>query len=290
MKKNLIYLFTVLVLCSCKQSNTNEGSLPRLTVSILPQKYFVQKIAGEGFLIDVLVSPGASHETYDPTPRQMLNVGKSSIYFLNGYLSFEETWKKNFADNNPNLRFAEISKGITVIKGDHEHHDGQCSASGDPHYWLSPACVKIMAANIRDELSVVYPDQKEFFSGNFEKFVREIDSVDLFAKSHLQNLKTNKFLIFHPALTYFANDYGLEQIAIEVDGKTPTAKGMGIFIDLARSQNIRVVMMQSQFDTQNAKAIADEIDGRIVQFDPMSGDWKNNMESIILTLKEALSQ
>jgi zinc transport system substrate-binding protein len=290
MQKVLFWVLALALITACKPTSNPHSK--RITVSILPQKYFVKKIAGEQFTIDVLVAPGASHETYDPTPRQMMDLAKSDIYFMNGYLSFEESWKDNFKQNNPNLIICDLSTGLEVISGTHHHHgEGEsCSHNGDPHFWLSPIAVKTIAANILKELVAVYPDLQDQFTNNYNAFIQEIDSLDKYAKSELSALKSTKFLIFHPALTYFAKDYGLEQVAIEVDGKNPTAKGLGEFIDMARKQNIKLILIQSQFDVQNAQAIALEIDGELVQFDPMAENWKTEMQATILKLKKALSQ
>lgn len=290
MQKILFWVLALFFIVSCTSRSKNETK--RLTVSILPQRYFVQKIAGSQFIIDVLVTPGASHETYDPTPRQMMDMARSTIYFMNGRLSFETSWKDNFKQNNPRLILADVSKGLDIIHGNHHHHaDGEsCGHLGDPHFWLSPKSVKTIARNIYNELVAVYPEMQDQFTDNYNLFLQEIDSLDLFAKKELSGLRSNKFLIFHPALTYFANDYGLEQIAIETDGKNPTAKGMGEFVDLARTENIRLILIQSQFDVQNAEAIAREIDGKLVQFDPMAENWAKEMRATILKLKKALSQ
>lgn len=290
MQKILFWVLALFFMVACTSNPSNETK--RLTVSILPQKYFVEKIAGSQFVIDVLVSPGASHETYDPTPRQMMDMAKSDIYFMNGHLSFEESWKDNFKQNNPNLILTDVSKGLEIIHGGHHHHaDGEsCGHLGDPHFWLSPRSVKTIALNIRQELVAVYPEMQEQFDANYANFLQEIDSLDAFAKKELSAIKSNRFLIFHPALTYFAKDYGLEQVAIEVDGKNPTAKGMGEFIDMARNGNIKLILIQSQFDVQNAEAIAREIDGELVQFNPMAENWDTELRSTILKLKKALSQ
>jgi zinc transport system substrate-binding protein len=286
----VLWVLALFFIAACTSNSANETK--RLTVSILPQKYFVEKIAGSQFVVDVLVTPGASHETYDPTPRQMMDMAQSDIYFMNGRLSFEESWKDNFKQNNPKLIVADVSEGLEIIHGSHHHHaDGEsCGHLGDPHFWLSPRAVKTIASNILKELVAVYPEMQEQFTANYNNFLQEIDSLDAFAKKELSGLKSNTFLIFHPALTYFAKDYGLEQVAIEVDGKNPTAKGMGEFIDMARNENIKLILIQSQFDVQNAQAIAREINGELVQFDPMSENWDNELRATILKLKKALSQ
>lgn len=286
-------VITVALLYGCTSSREPDDRL--VAVSILPQKYFLEQIAGDDFDCEVLVAPGASHETYDPTPKQMARLAGASIWFTNGYLAFEEQWREKFRQNNPRLHIADLSDGIDPIHGhDHAHdHDEtghhNCSHGGvDPHYWLSAREARTLANNMYRELVKRYPDRTETYESNLNDLLTRIDSLDRFAENRLAGTPSRTFMIFHPALTYFARDYELVQVAIEKDGKSPSAKSLREFIDIARGENISLILVQSQFDQQNANTIAREIGGRSVQFDPMAEDWLQNMYEIVELLYEGL--
>jgi len=286
-------LMILAMLSACTNGNMPDSR--RIAVSILPQKYFLEQIAGNDFDCDVLVAPGASHETYDPTPRQMAALANTSIWLTNGYLAFEDQWKEKFRQNNPALQIFDLSEGIEPIHGhDHNHDQGEtghhhCSHGGiDPHYWLSARESRIIATNLCKALVNSYPERRQKYETNLENLLARLDSLDRYADRKLAGTPARTFMIFHPALTYFARDYGLEQVAIEKDGKSPSAKSLREFIDIARRENIRLILVQSQFDQENAATIAREIGGRSVQFDPMDGDWLDNMYHIVDLLHEGL--
>ena len=262
----------------------------RIAVSILPHKYFVERIAGNDFRVDVLVAPGTSHENYDPTPRQMKDLAMSRAWLANGFLSFEDQWKGKFLETNPELKVFDLSEGIETLSGScHDHEDGtHTHGSIDPHFWLSPGAAVIIANNVFEALSQLKPDQEERYRKNLDSLQADLAALHHHTLQGFEGMQGKAFLIFHPALTYFAEQYGLEQIAIEKEGKNPSAQGMKEIIDRARHDNIRVILVQSQFDQENARTIAREIGGRAVAFDPMAADWLTHMYLIADTLSKSM--
>jgi len=281
-----LLLVVVLILNSCGSPQLKENK-PVLSVSILPQKYIVEKICGDQFTIQVLIPPGESPATYDPSPQQMMQLSKSRIYFLIGYIGFEKTWIRDLRKNNPEITFFNTSKGLALENiedrnGDHSH------GNIEPHIWMSPLNVKIIAHNVYDFIASVYPEKEEFYKKNLDLFNEELDTLHTHISNELMHLSTNKFIIYHPALTYFARDYNLIQIPIEKDGKEPTSRYMRTIIDLATKNNIKAILVQKQFDQQEASTIEQEINGKVITIDPLDYQWRQQMMYITMQLKSIL--
>ncbi len=276
--------------CHSEQSNNNK---PLVAVSILPLQYLVDNISGGTVETMVMLPPGTSHEAYDPAPKQMTQLAEAKLYLTTGNTAFDESWLPNLAGNNPGMTVRILTDGIDLIAGSctHEGHTGDDHHEGvDPHYWLSPRSFRIMATSIYNELSQLIPENKGLFQQKYDSITGIIDEIDSLASKELAGLPNRQFMVFHPALTYFARDYGLKQMAIEADGKSPGASGLRSFIDIARQDKIKVIFIQKEYDSTNASAIAREVGATTKSFDHMAYDWPANMTHIITSLKESLSQ
>jgi zinc transport system substrate-binding protein len=276
MRYIIIVCITLILIGSggCRRDQASSGRI--ITVSILPQKYLVEKICGTKFSVQVLLPPGANHETYEPTPLDMATLERANLYFAIGYLDFEMNWLPRFVSARPGLKVFNTSEGIKLIEGHHDEH--QHSGRGtDPHTWLSPDNCKIQAQNITSALVDYDSVNTEYYMQNLARFKLIADSVDTKIRSILASCPGKPFLIFHPALAYFAREYGLEQISIEFEGKEPSAAKIRELIDTARKKNIRTIFISKEFDTRNAEAIAQEINAKVIVFDPMAADWPGNL-------------
>jgi len=256
-----------------------------LFVSILPLKYFADKIVGDTYKVEVTVPPGVGPETYSPTPKQMILLGKAKAYFSIGYLGFEQAWLENFRSTNPNLQIFLTSKDINLIKDETQHGDHAHLQGVDPHIWSSPKEARIIARNICNGMVRIDPDNEDFYRKNLNNLLVEIDKVDSTVAKLLTKASSKKFIIFHPALSYFARDYGLEQLSIEFEGKVPSPKHLQTVIETAKSENIKFVLIQKEFDKENAVIIAKETGSKIIQIDPLDYNWPEQ----IVTIAEKLS-
>ena len=217
-----------------------------------------------------------------------MNLSNSKLYLLSGYLAYEQNWVKNFKANLPNLEFYNTSQGLNLIKNEIKNHDDHDHGPIEPHVWTSPQNVKIISQNIADALIKIKPENKSIFLKNLEQFHKEIDSID-FTINQLLMAKTNRsFIIYHPALTYFAHDYKLTQIPIEQEGKEPSVKHIRAVADFAIENKIKVILIQKQFNKEEAKTLEQEIGGKIVEIDPLAFDWENEMIFIAKQLSENL--
>ncbi len=264
---------------SKKASDKNAGSA--ITVSIVPEKTFVEKIAGEDFKINVLVPPGTTPETGNLLPSQLKDIANSKVWFRIGHIGFEYSWKDKIEQANPKMKVVDLSRGLDLIAEGDRHEGKQSFESGiDPHIWLSPRLVKQMAKKIYDELVLLKPEKTTEYKGNYLKFVKEIDELDIEISNKLRPYKGRKIIVFHPSLSYFARDYGLDQWALESGGKEPAPQHMAKVVDMAKAENIKVIYIQSEFDRENARVFAEETGGKVVQISPLNPDWANNLRNI----------
>ncbi len=273
----LLIAGTLLFSWGCSQSKNRPSSV---TVSILPQKYIVDRISGGKLHVAVMIPPGHSPATYEPTTKQLQTISNSPIYLRIGHIAFEKTEMPKFASINPSMKIADTSAGVKLISTDGENHHGHDHRGIDTHLWLSPRAVKQVARNCAVALSDIFPDKKEIFSNNLAILLRDIDDLDNKITQILKNKQNSKFLVFHPAWGYFARDYSLHQIAIETEGKEPNPEHIRKIIDIARRNNIRTIFIQKQFPTRWAESIARDINGKVVKLDPLAPDWLKNMYKI----------
>lgn len=265
----------------------------KVFVSILPQKYFVEKIGGDLVEVAVMVEPGASPHIYEPKPKQMVALAKTHVYFAIG-VPFETTWLKKIAGTNPNMLVVRTEANIKKIpmKGhDHEGRElvGHHHMVKDPHVWLSPPLVKIQARNILQALLKVDPANRSSYEENYNSFFEELVMLDAEIRAAFKSKdKKVEFMVFHPAWGYFAQAYGLEQVPIEIEGKQPKPAELQYLIQYARERGIKVIFAQPQFSWQAAQAIANSIDGQIVFVDPLAADWCNNLRQVAARFKSAL--
>lgn len=278
-------------------SPASGGNPLKVTVSILPQKYFVERIGGDRVAVSVMVLPGANPATYEPKPRQMVDLTTSRLYFAIG-VPFETVWLDKFAHASPEMEVVSTQAGIEKIpmKTPHHHdgdknHWGPAAHSGvrDPHIWLSPPLVMVQARNILSALIKADPAGRAAYEANYKSFIMELVGLDLKITALLSGGDTHRrFLVYHPAWGYFAKAYGLVQIPVEVEGKSPTPKTLQRLIDEARQDGIRTVFVQPQFPAKSAETIAHAIGGHVIVADPLAPDWEKNLLHVVEQFKSAL--
>jgi zinc transport system substrate-binding protein len=275
-----------MILLSGCFSESQKSKNKILFVSILPLKYFADKIAGESWKVEVTVPPGAGPETYSPTPKRMMLLGEARAYFSIGYLGFEQAWLESYRSSNPQLPVFATSKRIDLIRDEHENSDHAHPQGVDPHIWSSPKAARLIAQNIFDGMMQIDPSNGDTYQKNLNALMTEIQKVDSTVNHLLSQVSRKKFIIFHPALGYFARDYGLEQLSIEFEGKVPSPKHLHTVVDAAKSGNIKFILIQKEFDQENAEIIARETGSKIVQIDPLAYNWPEQMISIARKLSE----
>ena len=298
--KSLFLLFISLVFSFAK---------PLVSVSIPPQKYFVEKIAASTLDINVIIPAGTDEHNFDFKPATMKKLEKSDIYFTIG-LEFERVFADKFQSNFANLQVIDTGKGLRNLKTSHTHskdeHDEHHNHAGhdehahgkdehhahkhsnshethsekDPHIWLDPILVKIQASTIAKALIAKYPQNKALYEANLAKFQAELDALNAEISALFEKSKNKKFIIYHPSLAYFAARYHLVQIPVEIEGKEPKTKDLQRLMSVAKKENIKTIFVQKGFSQNAAKSLAKELKASVVELNHLSDDYSKNLLEI----------
>ena len=283
--KRQILAFVVLVAAAA----STEAAPLRITVSIPPQKYFVERIGGDHVEVTVMVGPGESPATYEPKASQLAGLASADVYFTTG-VSYERTWMKRIKGVKSNLSVVDTTQGISFLDtpgcshAGHEHGEGH-----DPHVWLSPRRVEQQATLICQTLSGLAPAHADLFAKNLESFANDLRQLDREIADALSGLERRTLLVFHPVWTYFAHDYELNLIPVEIGGQEPSARELAGVIRLALEKGVTTVLAQPEFSTRSAELVARQVDGKVLLLSPLSENWLLNMRKATAAIAEALS-
>lgn len=277
MNKSIFSLLIAGFLSACSPQPASQEKT--LYVSILPMRSLVKEIVGEDFRIEVLVPPGASPETFEPTPRQFIGLNEAQLVFNVGLLEFETALLDKIEDRT---KIVDLSRGIVRIEGScaHAGRNGSDHAHGvDPHVWTSPRALQRMAENAYEAIHARWPDSAKY-TANHARLQEELRQLDLRTAEKIARSGIRYFIIYHPALTYYARDYGLRQEAVEADGKEPSAKRLTALIRQARKDGIGRILYQNQFPVSVVETIARDIGAECTEIDPLREDAIANIDSI----------
>lgn len=266
-----------MTLVSCARS---IDSKPVITVSIQPQKYFLEKIAGDRWEVKCLLSNGANPESYDPAMTHLLNLESSKAYFRMGNIPFESAIINKVHNNNPALRIYNNSDGIEIISGTHSHGDIKHTDAPDPHTWTSVKNARIIARNMYEAMTDLDPEHKNTYSKNYRNLIQSLDSLDASLDSILSPCRGKAFVVWHPSLSYFARDYGLRQISLSPEGKEASVNMMQEAVDSARASGAEVLFFQKEIDSRQAETANEQIGTEMVSINPLSYNWNKEIINI----------
>lgn len=282
----------------CVKNNGNSGKRI-IAVTIVPEMTIVKEVAGDLFEIIALVPPGNSPEYYQPSPQLIENLSKADIYFTIGVPTESANILPKINDLNPDIKIVNLAEIVAQTYPPIYFSEAASNGTGapvseseagtpDPHIWLSPKRAALMTGIIADELSGIDGLNSEFYHSNAQIYIKTLEALDAEIKSSLKGLQSRTFFIYHPSLGYFADDYDLEMLALEENGKEATASTLQKMADIAEAKNIRVILYQASADSKQAKAFAEEIKGRAVMIDPLSAEYIENLRAIAKTFQELL--
>jgi len=297
----VVSFFLILSFSGCVRTidtDINDDKIG-VIVSIPPQAEFVEKVGGDKVIVTVMVPPGADPHTYEPVPAQLEEVSRAQIYVKVGSagagsgIEFELVWMDKIIDINGKMLVVDSSRGVkffavTYENGvpveyneyDEDSMDRSALKGIDPHIWLSPANAKIMSENIYRGLVRVDPENQEYYKKNLDNYLAELDMLNEEINQMFLEKENKVIIVFHPAWTYFALDYGIKQMAIEEEGKEPTAEGIKDLIDKARQYNIKVIFASPECSTRSAEAIAREIGGSVKLVSSLNKNYVENMKEV----------
>lgn len=275
----------------------------KVSVPIGPIGDFVKQVGGERVAVNVILPPGASESNYQPSPKEMNALADSQIYFSIGMGSEVDNILPNMATLNEKLFIIHLNEVVDQVypamyfedyednhsdEDEDEDEDDHDHVGRDPHMWMSPKRVVVMIEAIRDELIALDSDNAMIYEENAKAYIQDLTALDIKIQDFMSTVSNRKFIIMHPSLGYFADDYNLEMVAIEEDGKATTARRFGEIIEFAKENDIKVVLYQQEFDNQQAKTLADEIGGRTMVFEPLSNDYLGSLTSLVDVFKAVL--
>ncbi len=269
------------------------GAAPlSIFVSIPPQAYLVERIAGEDATVQALIQQGQDPHTFEAAPRQMAALAKADAYFELGALPFEAQMVEKIRAVNPALRIESMSQGIALREIEEHGHEGEEAhhvqeGGKDPHIWLDPARLKAMAENTVRMLAALHPEHSAVYQTNGEALRQEIERADAHARAALEPYKGETFFVYHPAFGYFADAYGLHQEALEIEGKSPSPRELQAIIAEARAAGAKAIFVQPGFDTKSAEAIASAIGGAVAPLDDLARNTPQNIENMASSIKSA---
>lgn len=284
----LLTLTTLFAACTSTGKQTGNSETPIITVTMEPQRYFAEAIAGDKYSIVSMVPKGSSPETYDPTPGQLVSLGDSKAYLRIGYIGFEQSWMDRLLANTPHLQVFDTSKGINLIfEAEQNHGDHQHPGGVEPHVWSSTTNALVLARNTYKALTALDKENEPYYLERYDSLCDHIQRTDTLIREILATPGTARsFMIYHPALSYFARDYGLHQLSIEEGGKEPSPAHLKALIDLCKAEGVRTIFVQPEFDRRNAEIIAQQTGTKVVLINPISYDWAEEL----LNIARALTQ
>lgn len=277
MKKLILATIVTILTLSCSSDDSSSAN-NTIYVTITPLKSIVEEVTCGDFDVKVLVADGASPETFEPTARQMAELNDAHMIFKVGLIDFESQLTNNIENKN---KVVNLGAGITPIAGScsHHHHHHHHAHGVDPHIWTSPRALKVMVGNVRDAVMRIYPDSTKYDEASIRLMAR-IDSLDNYCAERIAAADVDVMMIYHPAYTYYAQDYGIEQIAIEQDGKEPSPKQLTTLIGKARDNNIEHIFIQPQYNKDKVRTIANECNADIVTTNPLDKDILSEIRRI----------
>lgn len=274
-----VLLLVCIALSGCRGQNTMQADSSKIqvAVSIVPQVEFVKAVGGEFVEVVAMVPPGKSTENYAPTPQEIEKFSNSALYFSIGVPTEISNILPKDGALNKDLKIVKLNDEVKKVFPEREFSPG----SRDPHIWLSPKRVKVMVKIISEELSKIDSKNKAFYEKNALEYSNKLDELDKQTKESLSNLKNKNFIIYHPALGYFADDYGLTMLSLEEEGKSATAKDFEQKISEAKKQGIKVIFYQAEMDSKQAKVFAEELKGSAEQIFPLAPDYIENLKKTV---------
>ena len=287
----LITVVATLSVASCRgSSNGNADNEVTVAVSIPPLKYFAEAIGGDSVNVVSLLNENSDPETFQPGVSTFRAIAGSRVFLGVGVLPFEEALLGNLKANNPDLKIKDVSAGIELIYGTHSHagveHDGHSNDVGeaDPHIWSSVKNARVIARNVLDALTEADPSNEVYFRERYDRFSERLDSFDMACSRKLEALPSRNFAIWHPSLSYLARDYGLRQIAFNLENKETSSVRLGDQIDKAKEARLSAFFVPAGINDSQTKVIAQEIGLPPVTINPMSGQWDVEINKIVNAL------
>ncbi|KNZ42066.1 metal ABC transporter solute-binding protein, Zn/Mn family [Acetobacterium bakii] len=274
----------LLAATGCQSSDTaqsaGDGEKKVIAVTIVPEKTFVEAVCGDLAEVVTLVPPGNSPENYEPTPQEMEKFSQAALYFSIGV----PTEEANILPNIGDVKVVSLQEAVKAVYPERLFESGE----RDPHIWLSPKRAAVMVETIAQEMIALDPDNQTIYEKNAAAYLAQLKDVDQSIAAALAPVQNKKFIVYHPAFGYLADDYGLEMVALEEEGKEATPQQLQSIIDLAKAENIKAIFYQEEIDSSQSQAFAEELGGKTIQLAPLAANYIENLQNMANTMAEVM--
>ena len=289
--------FAILAACLLGFSSGAFASPLQIFVSIPPQKWLADQVGGKLVSTHVLVNRGQEPHNFEPTPKQVAALFGSQLYFTVD-MEFERQISRKIKQSSTGVQIIDVTRSIHKIPitgrshrgGSSRHEEGSRHSGLDPHVWLAPANLKIMATEMSLAMATADPANKSSYERRVEAVGAILDGLDQEIQQMLAPYTGSTFYVFHPAFGYFAHAYNLNQEAVEFEGKSPSPRQLYSLVSRAKAEKVKVVFVQPQFDRKSAQAVAHAIGGEVVPLDPLAEDVAANLKIMAEKIQSALKQ
>lgn len=274
MQKIATFIICALLIVGC--TTKSDSDKKTIFVTITPMQSIIEEITAGDFDIEVIVPKGASPETFEPTPKQVTSFSDAEFIFSTGLIDFEKSLVERIDDD---AEVVNLSNGIELIAGSCSHGNHQHKHGVDPHIWTSPRALRTMVTNAHKAIMAHYPDSVKYTEAT-GRLLERIDALDTYCATRIKAEGVEAMMIYHPAYTYYARDYGIEQIAIEHDGKEPSLRQTTALIEKAKEHGVKAILRQPQYSEDKVRAIANDAGAEIITTDPLAEDILGEIERV----------
>ena len=274
MRKIATFIICALLIVGC--TTKSDSDKKTIFVTITPMQSIIEEITAGDFDIEVIVPKGASPETFEPTPKQVTSFSDAEFIFSTGIIDFEQSLVERI---DGDAEVVNLSNGIELIAGSCSHGNHQHKHGVDPHIWTSPRALRTMVTNAHKAIMAHYPDSVKYTEAT-GRLLERIDALDTYCATRIKAEGVEAMMIYHPAYTYYARDYGIEQIAIEHDGKEPSLRQTTALIEKAKEHGVKAILRQPQYSEDKVRAIANDAGTEIITTDPLAEDILGEIERV----------
>lgn len=274
MQKIATFIICALLIVGC--TTKSDSDKKTIFVTITPMQSIIEEITTGDFDIEVIVPKGASPETFEPTPKQVTSFSDAEFIFSTGLIDFEQSLVERIDDD---AEVVNLSNGIELIAGSCSHGNHKHKHGVDPHIWTSPRALRTMVTNAHKAIMAHYPDSVKYTEAT-GRLLERIDALDTYCATRIKAEGVEAMMIYHPAYTYYARDYGIEQIAIEHDGKEPSLRQTTALIEKAKEHGVKAILRQPQYSEDKVRAIANDASAEIITTDPLAEDILGEIERV----------
>jgi len=244
----------------------------KVIASITPLADLSRQVGGNKVEVKLLLPPGASPHTYEPTPKALKDISNARVFIKIGLgLEF---WAEKIiqSSGNRNLIIVVSSSDAPLITY-HEKGHSHGSSGADPHIWLDPVIAKSIVTKIEKAFAEADPKNAEYYRQNASIYREKLSRLDKEITDKVKTLRVKEYVTFHPAWNYFSKRYGLTVAGVieESPGKEPGPRHIEKIIREIKRIGRKVVFVEPQFNPKIAEVIAKECGAKVVYLDPIGG-------------------